>query len=614
MYRYLAVFWDRLSDSSADQAKIVIERIESKMSGIACALKTSGAAIYYQTDNEGIFECSGAGSLVVLGKVFTKKFGEGEVPARATFDATSTAAACDSQGLTLVQGYWGRYVAFGCDEKTQNWFALRDPTAEIPCFMTVTEHVTVVFSNMEDCLQLELRSFSVNWQYLAYSLLFPFRDNEQTGFEEVTALEAGEAVTIKNGKPVARQCQWDIVRMAAENPITDLDEAVRLARSTLLGCIGALASQHTQIQLQLSGGLDSSIVLAGLLHAPSKPEVQCIHHYDSDIGADERVFARMAVAGACQSSGRTCELLEYERNPDCSLETLLTFPRTARPVFSSGYLVDRSLDSDTVTNAPPVQFTGMGGDGVFHRFKGNGGAIDYAWRHGINLELLRVALETAQSGDTFYGVLKDAIRHGVFKKPIELNQHWGDPCKWVRVDANYADMQPAWMRHALARGHTLSPNKLRHIGGMIFPNILDPFEGAGRWHRVSPLSAQPVVELFARIPLYLLMADAEDRTIARRAFEGLLPEPLLARKVKSYLDGYSVAVFEHHRDFIRSMLIDGILANHGFIDSAVADAGIRSINPDNSTSVSSIFGPQLNIETWLRRWLNKQSNLEIVAG
>lgn len=614
MYRYIAVFWNASSDAGARQARQVTERIAASMPRIACALEATGAAIYYQSDNQGVFECSRSGSLVVLGKIFSKKFGADEIPERAVLDTASAAAACSSQGRSIVQRYWGTYVAVGRDARTQNWFAVRDPTAEIPCYMTVVEHLTVLFSNMEDCLQLQLRKFSVNWQFLAYSLWFPFRDSSQTGIEEVTALEAGEAVTIAKGKPATRQYHWDVVQAAAEDPITDLNEAVRLARSTLLGCIGALASQHTHIQLQLSGGLDSSIVLAGLLHAPSKPEVQCIHHYDSDIGADERVFARMAVAGTCQSSGRKCEFLEYKRRPHCALEALLEFPSTARPANCSGYLLDRSVDPGSATRAGAMTFTGMGGDGVFLRFKGNGGAIDYAWRHGIDFGLLRVAFEAAQSGDSFYGALKDAISYGVLKKPIELNQRWGDPCEWVRVDAGYADIQPAWMRHALERGHAVSPNKLRHIGGMIFPDILDPFEGAGSRHRVAPIGAQPVVELFARIPLYILMADAEDRTIARRAFEGLLPEPLLSRKVKCYVEGHSTAVVQHHREFISNMLVGGILAKRGFIDNAAADAGIQSVGPDNYSPVSGILGPQLNIETWLRRWSRRQGDLKTAIG
>lgn len=603
MYRYIAVFWNSASEPAAEQARQAMARIETGLPGLSCVLRESGAAIYCQSDDPGVFEASRAGALVVLGKLFTKNFGAGQSPERALLDRASAQAACDTQGGAIVQRYWGRYVAFGHDERTRRWFALRDPSAEIPCYMVVADDVTVVFSNLEDCLLLRLKTFSIDWEYLAYSLLYPFRDTRQTGFQDISAIEAGEAVWIENGKPGARQCQWDVARLAAEEPITDLDEAVRLARSTLLGCIGALASQHTHIQLQLSGGLDSSIVLAGLLQAPSRPQVQCVHHYDSAVGADERNFARMAVDWARKSSGRRCELLEYERAPHCALEQILAFPRTARPAHCSGYLLHRRARPPGSAGKEPAQFTGMGGDGVFLRFKGNAGAIDYAWRHGIDRRFWRVAMETAQSGDSLYGVVKDAVLHGVLKRPARLNGHWGNPCEWVRVDAQHDDMQPAWLRHALACGHRVSPNKMAHIGRMIFPmSVLDPYEGAGGWHGVSPISAQPVVELFARIPLYLLMADAEDRTIARRAFEGLLPPAVLRRKVKSYLDDHSVSVTQHHRGFIRSLLVDGLLAKRGFIDSAAADAGLRRVSPDHASQVLGIFGPQLNIEAWLRRW------------
>ncbi|MGG6315266.1 asparagine synthase-related protein [Stenotrophomonas geniculata] len=611
MYRYIAVLWNTFSDAATAQAQQAVQRIEAALPGIGCVLNDNGAAIYAQSDNPGYFESSRSDALVVLGALFHKDFSEGTVPGRVRLDAGSADTACSSLGRSIVQQYWGRYVAFGYQPETASWFVLRDPTAEIPCYMTTVGQLTVVFSNMEDCLLLGLRDFNVDWSFLSYSLLYPFRDGLQTGFEEVTAIEAGEAISIRNGEPVGRQCQWDVVRMARDEPIEDIEEAVQLARSTLLGCIGALASQHRRIQLQLSGGLDSSIILAGLLHAPSAPEVTCIHHYDDGIGADERLFARMAVAGVRESSGRNCEFIEYRRQPHCALEEIMAFPRTARPAHCSGYLLHRrDVDFDGNT----VQFTGVGGDAVFLRFKGNAAAIDYAWRRGIDRTFFRVAFETAQSGDSLYGVLKDAAVHGLLKRPGSINGRWGKPCPWVRVDRAEQDgMQPAWLRHAQAQGHRVSPYKLAHIGRMVFPtSVLDPFEGAGHWHGVSPISAQPLVELFARIPLHLLIADAEDRTIARRAMKGLLPDALLSRKVKSYLDDHSVAVTQGHQRFIRNLLVDGMLAKRGYLDSALADTGIQQVSPDHSSQVLGIFGPQINIEAWLRRWSGHAG--EPVAG
>ncbi|MCQ3830271.1 asparagine synthetase B family protein [Microbulbifer elongatus] len=615
MYRFIALFWDGTLDTSNRHASLIAEKIGAMIPGVEKVLSDPNAAIFYASDDHSVFDCVTEGPLVVLGKAFTKNFGDGVVPEPATFTERSADEICLSHGHTLVQEFWGRYVAFGKNPVKGNWFAMRDPTGEIPCHMITVDGLTVLFSNMEDILKLGLTRFSVNWSYLINALRLPFRDNGQTGFNEVIILDVAESQIIEDGKPVSRICNWDVMQMAYENPITDVEEAVRLARSTLLGCIGALAGQHSYIQLKLSGGLDSSIVLAGLLHAPSRPEIECIHHYDAGIGADEREFARMAVAGACASSGRSCELVEFERQPHCSLEEILDFPRTARLLYCSGHLLHRDVGMGSALNDVATRFTGVGGDAVFLRFKGNGGAIDYAWRHGINPGLLRVALETAQAGDSFYGVMKDAIRYGVQKKPLTVNKRWGSPCDWLRIDAEQSEFQPAWLRHGLDNGIALSPSKITHISRMVFPtNILDPFEGARGWHGVSPISAQPVVELFARIPLYILMADAEDRTIARRAFAGLLPEPILSRKVKCYLDDHAVAVTQHHREFIKDMLVDGILAEKGYINRRLAKSGIQGICPDNASQVLGVFGPQLNVEAWLRKWSSSCADVGLVRN
>lgn len=59
------------------------------------------------------------------------------------------------------------------------------------------------------------------------------------------------------------------------------------------------------------------------------------------------------------------------------------------------------------------------------------------------------------------------------------------------------------------------------------------------------------------------------------------------------------------------MPVDGSLARQGFIDSAAADAGIQRVSLDNSSQVPGIFGPQIKIETWLRRWSSSQGDLEM---
>ncbi|MHC9753571.1 hypothetical protein ACQXYV_12470, partial [Corynebacterium diphtheriae] len=81
-----------------------------------------------QSDNHGYFECRRANSLVVLGKLFHKDFGAGTVPGCVNLDAETADGACSSQGRSIVERCWGRYVALGFQQETSSWFVLRDPT------------------------------------------------------------------------------------------------------------------------------------------------------------------------------------------------------------------------------------------------------------------------------------------------------------------------------------------------------------------------------------------------------------------------------------------------------------------------------------------------------
>ena len=66
------------------------------------------------------------------------------------------------------------------------------------------------------------------------------------------------------------------------------DEAVVSLRETTVGCEHAWASCYDGIVHNLSGGLDSSIVLSCLKSAPSRPRVTCLNYFTTGPNEDER--------------------------------------------------------------------------------------------------------------------------------------------------------------------------------------------------------------------------------------------------------------------------------------------------------------------------------------
>ena len=92
----------------------------------------------------------------------------------------------------------------------------------------------------------------------------------------------------------------------------------RRMRQCVRDVVHAWASCYDHMLLSLSGGLDSSIVLACLKDAPSRPRVTCFHYYPLGADLDERAYARAAAAKA------GLELLERPRDSSFSLQPLLT--------------------------------------------------------------------------------------------------------------------------------------------------------------------------------------------------------------------------------------------------------------------------------------------------
>lgn len=611
MHRFLAFTWHCENSQAADRARHFMRRLQEILPDARQVMNRQGCVVYCASDSSASFDVyrGTSESALVVGKLFHREMNEDERPTRVVLDESTTQALIKSRGRLLLERYWGGYVAFICDESSRSTFVVRDPTGDLPCYITSMDGFSIIFSCMEDCIALGVRNFSTNWRYVSAFLVRPYVDVRETGLNEVSVLAPGECLEVRLGVERNRTYYWNIVDIATEDPIEDVELAVQSARRTLRACIGAWAADHPQIIHRLSGGLDSSIVLAGLLRAPSKPDVTCVHHFDHTPDADERSFARMTVEGASALSGRPCKLLEYRRSPlGFRLDQLATFPRTACPTRYVGYLSERYIGPESTANGRAIQFTGNGGDGTFVRLRNDAAAVDYVWRHGLGRHLPRVALEAAQDQGTFYGVLAHAIRDGLLVR--KRTYHLGKQYNMIEpgvIEAVRADttnhLMPAWKHAAPTAANRLSAEKLRHIDVMTQSwKTMDPYERVGRWEWFAPIHSQPVVELFARIPLYVLMDGAQDRTIARRAFAPDLPEKVLARRTKSYFDDFNVNVARHHATFLREMFLDGILVKEGLLDRRKVEDTLSRLHIDTDNIIRKLLGPQLNMETWLRNW------------
>jgi asparagine synthase (glutamine-hydrolysing) len=103
-----------------------------------------------------------------------------------------------------------------------------------------------------------------------------------------------------------------------------------------------------------------------------------------------------------------------------------------------------------------------------------------------------------------------------------------------------------------------------------------------------------------RIPTWLWCNGGINRAVARTAFEDILSRPVLARATKGAFDGFGATIIDQNRVMLREMLLDGVLAREGLIDTATVQRSLAAPLPDGTTIVDVLT--LADAEAWARSW------------
>lgn len=597
MFDYLAVVWAE-QDREQHAAALDLIAAVSARSSLVRVFQCRGLAVFVETGGDpsdrALTFADGRG--IVLGKIFSNG------TAVERIDVSAAEAMAATEGRWLIRNYWGRYIAFAMDASTGDVLVVPDPTGECPCYVHEYRGLTLLAGCASTFASLLPSDFAIDWEYVTAQLIDAAQQPRRTGLINVEQLRAGEALRI-SADGARKYCRcWDLFELAASDPIEDFNTAVDHARHAVQSCVDAFASCHPRIVHMLSGGLDSSIVLACLMRSPSQPQVTCLNVYDPTLGGDERWFARLACDSLRYVDGRAAQLLQRPRQLDAvQLEVLERIRLSACP---DGYLPNaayRHIHRHAVGDSGAVLSTGLGGDYIFYRTSSSRPAIDYVHDHGVGRHLFRIVREST-GHRTYWAVAWEAISVGALGRKFTAPSVSYD-VRLVHPDVITSRSGRERVDDRLPQTAVVAHNKQRHIESLYRPvRKQDPFEYAGRLRWIAPLLSQPIMEGFARIPVYLLKAGGIDRAVARRAFAGVLPRALIERRSKGVTNNFVHAVFRHHQEYFRTLLLEGELARRGLLNRPHVEAFFSASHDGFSEGFSALLGNCLDLELWLQRW------------
>ena len=462
---------------------------------------------------------AGAPCGAIYGTLFRRR--PGVQAALSEIPPPDTDLICRTAGRCLITDYWGSYVL--CLKTPDQACVVTDPTSALPCFHISQGGVDCLVSHLEHGPPDMRGALHLNRRFLTRLLLYDKIQTGESGFVEVREIGGGQRLALARSPGTSRasaDCLWDPREMARTALHLPDAEACQVLRATVREVVLSWASCFERIVMDLSGGLDSSIVTSCLAGRDPAGSLSVVHHHIQSGDAPERRYAE----ATCQHLG--LDLVPVPITPVRDLPPLEAHPASARPWRHFLGIGFSDLLPPALTGKGRVFFTGQGGDHLFLMTRSALGLADYL-RTGPRSDLLQETVNTARLSDqSVWAVLRDTLPYLLGKTPPSamargLQRHLQRSGQPGRAVAPWLKGLPDWTLDPAG----LPPGKFDQVSTLLHLfQVRDPLAQPGARHVVHPLISQPLIELCLRLPVWQLCLGGINRGLARAAFSGAIPD------------------------------------------------------------------------------------------
>ena len=610
-FPYLAVLWDprnTVHNHGADHLLAAVSR-ESWLP----IIERDGFAVYTQPCRVPYLHAHplGADSGVLLGILFSR--GRTRQLSARELNADPRLANPDPESPHyLTHHYWGAYVALFSNHRGE-WWVTRDCSGTIPCYYMTLFGFTLISSDTRNFLlfaawadeQRSTVSFDVNWRYIVGFLAHSPIQIRETGIKNIYELMAGETLCNRGGCQSV-EITWNPATFCETNSPDSLDTRTEALRDTAQRCIDAWASAHQWVVHSLSGGFDSSLVLALLNRSANRPNLVCVNRYSTGPGEDERCYARLAADAA------NAPLIEWpwDFGNHVLNESILTLPLGAKPSITA---LISSLEASFFTSlraAHPLDaiWTGEGGDHLFLALKTTLPIGDFLRTRGLRRELLQVLSDNARlTGKSIPRLAFQTLRQYIWPTENDIQA----PLLGYSLLAPSLQPKrnlPDFMQHPWYRATThVSPGKRQQA--IILADVLHrlrPIPGTQECIELQPLLSQPLIEQCLSIPTFELLHGGTTRGLARRAFAAEIPADIRNRELKGQTTHHALGLVRRSLPFLSELLLNGTLMKQGLLDRAALTPLLTNERPLNAQQLFALLAC-VAAETWLHVWAERSN-------
>jgi asparagine synthase (glutamine-hydrolysing) len=508
-----------------------------------------------------------------------------------SFDEVEARRIVASRGERLTSRYWGAYVAILLTTDSET-IIVRAPLGELPCYFAAFGGGTVCASDAALLIDAGLRP-KLAWDAVIRELAWRDVRGTETCLSGLSGLRGGDRLLIsdRDAHVDTVWSPWAFTSSTDHPSSAELDDRLR---REVTACVAARASGFDHVLVQLSGGLDSSIVAASL--ANSRTPFSLATMTTRDPLGDERTYAKAVadrVGRPLNEAMRDIARVVPDRSPAARL------PRPVGRLFEQesariAYEIATGVRAQAIV-------TGGGGDNVFCSLQSAAPVADRLLAHGPTWG----AFETAREIERLASVSVPAVLWAALRRLPPRNRHRSPvpDLSFLTHDAETAAGEPphSW----LAAPADALPGTAAHVKLLAAAeSLMQGFDPQADVPTIAPLLSQPVVEMCLSIPTWRWFACGLNRAVARRAFARELPELVVMRASKGTPDSFVAEIYERFRPVLRERLLGGVLAAERIFDTVAVDRAFAQAGgfaPPNYRRLLRLA----DVELWARSWSSR---------
>jgi asparagine synthase (glutamine-hydrolysing) len=527
---------------------------------------------------------------------------DGSAPAwRGHSDTEVALAAICRWGLQpAVQRFVGMFALVLWDRESRTLHLVRDRLGEKPLYYGRIGRYFLFGSELKALRAHPGWSGTIDREAVGLMMRYSYVPAPRSIYAGISKLVPGTILSIPAGsdpdaaRPVAYWSAADAYAQGARHPFLGSDdEAIEELRTHLSNAIGLQMQADVPLGAFLSGGIDSSAVVA-LMQAQSSRRVRTF-----TIGVADRAYDEAAAAKQIAAHLGT-DHTELYVSPADALDVIPRLPAMYDEPFADSSQIPTYLVSRLARQHVTVSLSGDGGDELF------GGYNRHLWAAGIWQRAARVprpirsgiARLITTLGPTSWDRLVEAMPLGRWRQsaPRLLGDKLHKVARLLRArDAGdaYLGLVSQWTPEEIAIGASSASGHERSLDvppgvatlsevmmymdlvGYLPNDILVKLDRASMAVSLEsrvPFLDHRVVEFAATLPLRMKIRDGEGKWILRRLVESHVPRHLLERRKSGFGVPLERWLRGELREWAEDLLSEDTLTRGGYLRSDVVRA------------------------------------------